>query len=60
MTHLVQPVHADFGIKHNGDEYLKHLFAALQMEMYNIVEDWMGNLYCGISLAWNYNKQYVT
>jgi hypothetical protein len=27
--------------------------------VYNIVKDWTGDLYCGISLAWNYNKQYI-
>ncbi len=43
----------DFGIKYIGDEHLMHLFAALWMKMYDIVEDWTGNLYCGISLAWN-------
>ncbi len=46
----------DFGIKHIGDKLLKHLFAALWTEKYKIVEDWKGNLYCGISLAWNYDK----
>jgi hypothetical protein len=28
-----------FGIKYIGDEHLKHLFAALQTEMYKIVKD---------------------
>jgi hypothetical protein len=46
----------DFGIKYIGDEHLKHLFAALQTERYEIVEDWKGNLYYGISLEWNYDK----
>ncbi len=49
----------DFGIKYIGDEHLKHLFAALWTETYKIVEDWKGNLYCGISLTWNYDKRYV-
>ncbi len=42
-----------FGIKYIGNKNLKHLFAALWTEMYNIVKDWMGDLYCGISLTWN-------
>jgi hypothetical protein len=46
----------DFGVKYIGDKYLKHLFAAPWTETYKIVEDWKGNLYCGISLTWNYNK----
>jgi hypothetical protein len=29
------------------------------MEVYDIVEGWMGDLYCGISLVWNYDKRYV-
>jgi hypothetical protein len=49
----------DFGIKYIGDKHLKNLFAALWAEMYNIIEGWKGNLYCGISLAWNYHKRYV-
>jgi hypothetical protein len=49
----------DFGVKYIGDDNLKHLFAALRKETYDIVEDWSGDLYCGISLDWNYNKRYV-
>jgi hypothetical protein len=49
----------DFGIKYIGDEHLNHLFAALWTETYKIIEDWKGNLYCGISLTWNYDKRCV-
>jgi hypothetical protein len=49
----------DFGVKYISDDNLRHLFAALCKETYNIVEDWTGNLYCGISLDWNYDKRYV-
>ncbi len=49
----------NLGIKHIGDKHLKHLFAALWTEMNKIVEDWKDNLYCGISLTWNYDKRYV-
>ncbi len=49
----------DFGIKYIGEDYLKHLFASLQTETYNIVEDWKGDLYCGITLDWNYAQRYV-
>jgi hypothetical protein len=49
-----------FGIKYIGTENLQHLYDALQTETYEIVEDWEGNLYyCGITLKWNYTKQYV-
>jgi hypothetical protein len=62
--HVLQPIWFilcmdDFGIKYIGDKHLQHLFAAIWMEMYDIVEDWTGNLYCGISLVWNYDKRYV-
>jgi hypothetical protein len=40
----------DFGIKYTGREHLQHLYDALQRETYEIVEDWTGNLYCGITL----------
>jgi hypothetical protein len=49
----------DFSIKYIGDKHLKHLFAALRTEPYNIDKDWMGNLYCGISLTWSYDKRYI-
>ena len=28
-------------------------------KFYKVKEDWKGELYCGITLAWNYEKQYV-
>jgi hypothetical protein len=31
----------------------------LRTKTYDIAKDWKGNLYCGISLSWNYDKQYV-
>jgi len=49
----------DFGIKYIGCEHLQHLYDALRMETYEIVEDLEGDLYCGIALKWNYTKCYV-
>jgi hypothetical protein len=49
----------DFGVKYIGEDNLKHLFASLQTETYNIVDDWKVNLYCGITLNWNYAQRYV-
>ncbi len=49
----------NFGVKYIGSENLKHLFAALLTETYEIVEDWEGHLYCGINLKWNYVKCWV-
>jgi hypothetical protein len=49
----------DFGAKYIGDNNLKHFFASLQKETYDIVEYWKGSLYCGITLDWNYAQRYV-
>ncbi len=49
----------DFGVKYIGEDNLKHLFASLRTETYNIMEVWKGNLYCGITLNWNYAQRYV-
>jgi hypothetical protein len=49
----------DFGIKYIGEDNLQHRYNALSKETYEIVEAYIGNLYCGINLKWNYEKQYV-
>jgi hypothetical protein len=49
----------DFGIKYIRIKKLQHLYDALRKEMHKIVEDYEGELYCGISLKWNYKKQWV-
>ncbi len=49
----------NFGIKYIGREHLQHLYDTLQKETYEIVEDWTGDLYCGITLKWNYEKHHV-
>ncbi len=49
----------DFGVKYIGDENLKHLFQALRTETYEVVEDWAGEIYCGITLDWNYAARWV-
>jgi hypothetical protein len=42
-----------------GREHLQHLYDALRKETYEIVEDWTGNIYCRITLKWNYKKHHV-
>ena len=49
----------DFEIKYIGEENLQHLKDALRKETYDIVENRKGELYCGMSLKWNYKKQWV-
>lgn len=48
----------DFGIKYVGREHLEHLLTALK-EHYEVSVDYKGELYCGITLKWNYEKRYV-
>jgi hypothetical protein len=48
-----------FGIKYIGREHLQHLYDALQKKACEIVEDWKSNLYCRITLKWNYEKHHV-
>ena len=37
---------------------MEHLLTSLQAT-YKLTADWTGDLYCGITLGWDYNKQYV-
>ena len=48
----------DFEIKYTNKQDLDHLQQALK-DKYNSKEDLTGNLYCGISLKWDYNKRTV-
>ncbi len=45
----------DFGIKYVGKQHVDHLLQALQSE-YKITNDWKGELYCGISIKWDYTN----
>ncbi len=49
----------DFVIKYIGREHLQHLYDALRKETYKIVKDCTGDLYCKITLKWNYEKHHV-
>ena len=48
----------DFGIKYTDSADVHHLQQALRQQ-YDITTDMTGTLYCGLTLAWNYDKQYV-
>ncbi|KAL7479396.1 hypothetical protein ACHAW6_005128 [Cyclotella cf. meneghiniana] len=48
----------DFGIKTVGLIHAKHLKEALQ-QYYTVYVDWTGQLFCGISLNWDYQGQTV-
>ena len=43
----------DFGVKYTSKEDAQHLINALK-QTYEISEDWNGELYCGITLKWDY------
>jgi len=45
----------DFGVKYVGKEHADHLIkSCLKKETYKLTKDWAGDLYCGISLWWDY------
>ena len=48
----------DFGVKYVNKADVEHLLTSLQAT-YKLTADWTGDLYCGITLGWDYNKQYV-
>ena len=48
----------NFGIKYVGEEHAKHLLGILK-EFYKVEVDWGGNLYCGITLKWGYDRGHV-
>jgi hypothetical protein len=46
----------NFGIKYVGKEHADHLINCLK-EKYKLTKDWAGDLYCIISLRWDYVAQ---
>jgi len=47
----------NFGVKYVDKEHADHLINCLKKETYKLTEDWDGNLYCGISLRWDYKAR---
>ena len=43
----------DFGVKYVDKSNVEHLITSLKAN-YALTVDWTGNLYCGISLKWDY------
>ena len=41
-----------------GKEHVDHLIKCIK-EKYELTEDWLGDLYCGIKLHWDYNAHTV-
>ena len=48
----------NFGIKYQGQQHAEHLLRALCGD-YTVEVDWIGELYVGNNLEWNYKKRYV-
>eukprot|EP00804_Cyclotella_cryptica_P004967 CCRYP_014094-RA/>CCRYP_014094-RA protein AED:0.12 eAED:0.01 QI:0/0/0/1/1/1/2/0/1245 len=46
----------DFGVKYEGQEHAQHLIDTLK-KYYKLAEDWKGDLYCGITLNWDYENR---
>jgi len=60
-THAFRPVAFslvvdDFGVKYVDKMHADHLMAALE-ENYEVSKDWEGQLYCGITLQWDYERR---
>jgi hypothetical protein len=58
FTHTSRPISFtlvvdDFGIKYVGREHAEHLVAAIK-SLYTLTTNWQGNVYCGLTLKWNY------
>ena len=49
----------DFGVKYVGKQHVEHLVHCLKKHYKKVSEDWEGNLYCGITLDWNYIERWV-
>jgi hypothetical protein len=45
----------DFGVKYVNQEDINHLIALIK-KTYTLTKDWMGNLYGGICLDWDYTN----
>ena len=46
----------DFGVEYVGEHNAHHLRNTIK-EFYDLTENWKGDLYAGINLAWNYSKR---
>ena len=62
--HITRPtmftlVMDDFGIKYESLNNTNHLINALR-KLYEITIDWTGNLYCGLTLGWDYYNRRCT
>ncbi len=48
----------DFGVKYVNQNNIDHLITLIK-KTYTLTEDWMGNLFCGICIDWEYSNHTV-
>ena len=48
----------DFGVKYVSKNDVNHLIDSIKLT-HTLAEDWTGNLYCGITLKWDYVHRHV-
>jgi hypothetical protein len=53
MATYLHPCRGYFFIKYEKKEDADHLIASIK-STYRLIKDWTGNLYCGITLDWDY------
>ena len=63
--HVTRPIQFtlvvdDFGVKYVGRENAEHLIKSLNAAGYEVSTDWTGDLYCGITLKWDYTLRTLT
>jgi hypothetical protein len=46
----------DFCVKYNNLANAQHLMSTLN-KLYKVIDDWMDTQYCGLTLAWDYEKR---
>jgi len=49
----------DFGVKYVGKERADHLIESIKQTYTKLTKDWTVNLYCGMTLEWDYVNQTV-
>ena len=48
----------NLGVKYVGQGHADHLMNAIE-EHYTVTKDWVGSLYCGIRLKWDYSAKHI-
>jgi hypothetical protein len=59
FCHNTRPILDNFGVQYVGHEHAEHLAGVIAAK-YQMTTDWKGELYCGITLKWNYTNHNVT